>query len=141
MATNKQDIKISPVDARFENISSDEEEPLFVYEHPMDTVRHKLVDEMKLSYERIADLISTYQDKAWSATEVRQVLEFEAYPSREMQGYLLSVAGLELIAVKSLNEHITEGGHHYFAERCVFCGVNYYDNAMYDNNAPCDQRP
>lgn len=134
-------IRVSNVAVRFEDISRERDSSLFVYEHFMDTVRRKLVDEMKLSYDRIAELISVYQESAWSGEEVREVLEVEKHPSRTMEGYLLALAGLELVAVASTNEHINEGGHHYFAERCVFCGVNYYDNGIYDNGAPCDQKP
>lgn len=141
MSDYKRPIVSKSVKVCFEDISSEGDEPLLVHEYFMDTVRRKLVDELKLSYEKIAYLISVFRDEPWRAEEVRDVLEVRASPDRELESNLFRLAGLELVAVKSMNEHITEGGHHYFAERCVFCGVNYIDNGLYDDGAPCAQRP
>lgn len=36
---------------------------------------------------------------------------------------------------------MSEGGHVYEGERCIFCNVNVYDNMIYNDDAPCPVVP
>jgi hypothetical protein len=112
------------VEIRELNIALPQEEEFFVRERPIETVARKL-EELKLSPERVAEILDA------DLQVVKDSLAEEIYCPEDLLLHMLNLVGYELVAIKDQIEWRAQDGHHYYGERCVYCGSNMYDVGMY----------
>lgn len=99
-------------------------------ERPIETLVRRL-EELKLSPERVAELLDAELEV------VKASLAEEIYCPQELLFQMLYLVGYELVAIPDQIEWRSQNGHHYYRERCVYCGSNMYDVDIY-GPAECD---
>lgn len=122
--------QIANVEVRELDIALPGDEALFVRERPIETLVRRL-EELKLSPERVAELLDAELEV------VKASLAEEIYCPQELLFQMLYLVGYELVAIPDQIEWRSQNGHHYYRERCVYCGSNMYDVDIY-GPAECD---
>lgn len=122
--------QIVSVEIRELDIALPGEDEIFVRERPIETLVRR-IEEMKLSPERVADLFEA------DVELVKASLAEEIYCPQELLFQMLYLVGYELVAIPDQLEWRSQNGHHYYRERCVYCGSNMYDVDIY-GPAECD---
>lgn len=125
--------QIANVEVRELDIALPGDEALFVRERPIETLVRRL-EELKLSPERVAELLDAELEV------VKASLAEEIYCPQELLFQMLYLVGYELVAIPDQIDWRSQGGHHYYRERCVYCGSNMYDVDIY-GPASCDSTP
>lgn len=122
--------QIVSVEIRELDIALPGEDEIFVRERPIETLVRR-IEEMKLSPERVADLFEA------DVELVKASLAEEIYCPYDLLVQMLYLVGYELVAIPDQLEWRSQNGHHYYRERCVYCGSNMYDVDIY-GPAECD---
>lgn len=112
------------------------EDAFYVRERPIEAVSRRL-NELKLSVDDFARVL--HEDPKL----VLDVLDEVVAPSNQLFYSMLDVVGLDLVAVRSLPVAYKDdrGGHWCYRERCIYCGVNYYDADLDPNYPVCPNSP
>lgn len=102
----------------------EQEDSMYLSERPIEAIPRRL-RELGLTRAIMASHLNTTEE------HISEVLDEEIYPPLQLMAEMLSFVGLEVVAIRSIGPQDGFGGHWYFGERCVYCGVNTYDTMLY----------
>lgn len=112
------------------------EDALYIFERPIETIARRL-DELQLSVEDFARVLDE------SAEDVQDMLDEEIRIPDNLLYTMLDVIGVELVAVRRTSHphKNDQGGHWCHGERCIYCGINYYDADLDPDYPLCPNSP
>lgn len=112
------------------------EEALYIIERPIETIARRL-NELQLSVEDFARVLDE------NVEDVQDMLEEEVRIPENLLYTMFDVVGVELVAVRRpQHPHKNDqGGHWCHGERCVYCGINYYDADLDPDYPLCPNSP
>lgn len=112
------------------------DDALYIFERPIETVARRL-KELQLSTEDFARVLNE------SAEDIEDMLDEEIRVPENLLYTMFDVVGVELVAIRRApHPHKDDqGGHWCHGERCVYCGVNYYDADLDPNYPLCPNSP
>jgi transcriptional regulator with XRE-family HTH domain len=112
-----------------------ERDYMLVRERPIESVRRRL-KELALPQKKMAEVIGI------SERHLSMALSETTEISRQTLYAMLDYVGMQEVAVESDNIALHDrDGHWYYGERCQYCGVNVYDNDMYNDSGICEENP
>jgi hypothetical protein len=116
--------------------ASSVDDALYIVERPIETVARRL-NELQLSTDDFARVLNE------SSEDIQDMLDEEIPVADHLLYTMFDVVGIELVAVRSPSHphKDDQGGHWCHGERCVYCGVNYYDADLDPDYPLCPNSP